>query len=104
MPKQYSAKLKIQIVKELIQGEKTVDEVAKAYNVHPNLASAWRRQFMEKGPKVFTEDNTIQEYEKRIAELEQLLGKKELEIALLKTTSWARAHEYRRESQAGRNG
>ena len=84
MPKQYSAKLKFQIVLELIQGEKTAGEVAKAYGVHPNSASTWRRQFLEKGPEVFAEDNTIQEYEKRIGELEQLLGKKELEIALLK--------------------
>jgi transposase-like protein len=56
--------------------------VAKAYGVHPNSASAWRRQFMEKGPEVFAEDTTIQDYERRIAELEQLLGKKEMEIAL----------------------
>ncbi len=82
MPKRYSAKLKCQIVIELIQGEKTAGEVAKAYGVHPNSASVWRRQFMEKAPEVFTEDNTIQEYEKRIAELEELLEKKELEIAL----------------------
>jgi len=84
MPKRYSAKLKFQIVMELIQGEKTTGQVAKAYGVHPNSAIAWRRQFLEKGPEVFTEDNTIQNYEKHIAELEQLLGKKELEIALLK--------------------
>ncbi len=84
MPKRYSAKLKFQIVMELIQGEKTAGQVAKAYGVHPNSASAWLRQFLEKGPEVFAEDNTIQNYEKHIAELEQLLGKKELEIALLK--------------------
>jgi transposase-like protein len=84
MPKRYSAKLKFQIVMELIQGEKTAGEVAKAYGVHPNSASAWRREFLEKGPEVFAEDTTIQDYERRIAELEQLLGKKEMEIALLK--------------------
>jgi transposase-like protein len=50
---------------ELIQGEKTAGEVAKAYGVHPNSASAWRRQFLEKGPEIFAEDNTLQEYEKR---------------------------------------
>ncbi len=82
MPKRYSAKLKFQIVMELIQGEKTAGEVAKVYGVHPNSASAWRRQFLEKGPEIFAEDNTLQEYEKRIGDLEPLLGKKELEIAL----------------------
>jgi hypothetical protein len=41
---------------------------------------------------VFAEDNTIQECEKQIAELEQVLGKKEIEIALFKT-SWGRPNE-----------
>ena len=39
---------------------------------------------MEHGPELFSEDDTVKEYERRIAELEQLLGKKEVEIALLK--------------------
>ena len=39
---------------------------------------------LESGAEVFAEDNTVQEYERRIGELEQLLGKKEVEIALLK--------------------
>jgi len=33
---------------------------------------------------VFAEDSSVQEYENKIADLEQLLGKKEVEIAVLK--------------------
>lgn len=84
MPKSYSPKLKFQIVLELLQGDKTPGQVAKAYGVHPNSASAWKRNFLKKGPDVFAKDSTVAEYERQIAELEQLLGKKEVEIALLK--------------------
>lgn len=84
MPKSYPPKLKFQVVMELIQGEKTPGQVAKAYGVHPNSASAWRRTFLEKGPEMFAKDSTVAEYEGRIEQLEQLLGKKEVEIALLK--------------------
>jgi transposase-like protein len=84
MPKSYSPKLKFQIVLELLQGDKTAGQVAKAYGVHPNSAGTWKRIFMEKGPEVFAKDSTVAEYERRIAELEQLIGKKEVEIALLK--------------------
>ena len=84
MPKSYSPKLKFQIVLELIQGDKTPGQIAKAYGVHPNSASAWKRNFLEKGPEIFAKDSTVAEYERQIAELEQLLGKKEVEIALLK--------------------
>lgn len=84
MVKRYSPQLKFQIVLELLRGEKTPGQVAKAYGVHPNSASAWKRTFLEKGPEIFAQDGTVAEYERRIADLEQLLGKKEVEIALLK--------------------
>jgi hypothetical protein len=57
--------------------------VDKAYGIHPNTASAWKRTFLEKGPDIFAQDSVVAQYERRIAELEQLVGKKEVEIALL---------------------
>jgi transposase len=84
MPKRYTPKLKFQIVLELIQGDKTPGQIAKAYGVHPNSAIAWKRTFLEKGPEVFAKDGNVSDYERHIGELEQLLGKKEVEIAILK--------------------
>ena len=84
MAKRYSPKLKFQIVLELLQGEKSVGQVAKAYGVHPNSLGTWKRTVLEKGPEIFAKDGTVAEYERRIADLERLLGKKEVEIALLK--------------------
>jgi transposase-like protein len=84
MPKRYSPKLKFQVVLEVLSGEKSVAQVAKAYGVHPNSVNKWKRDFLHKGPEVFSQDSAIAEYEQRIAQLERLLGKKEVEIALLK--------------------
>lgn len=84
MAKRYSPKLKFQVVLELLEGQKTATQVARAYGIHPNTVTAWKRTLLEKGPEVFAEDGTVAEYERRLAELEQLLGKKEVEIALLK--------------------
>jgi transposase-like protein len=84
MAKRYPPKLKFQVVLEVLSGEKTSGQIAKAYGIHPNSVSAWKRAFLEKGPEVFAQDGTIAQYERRIAELERLIGKKEVEIALLK--------------------
>ena len=84
MPKRYSPKLKFQVVLELLQGEKTAGQIAKMYGAHPNSVNAWQREFLEKGPEIFSQESTVAEYERRLAELEQLLGKKEVEIAMLK--------------------
>lgn len=80
----YSPKLKAQVVLEVLSGEKTPAHVAKAYRVHPNSVQLWKRRFLERAPEIFSEAATVQEYERRIRELEQLVGKKEVEIALLK--------------------
>jgi len=38
---------------------------------------------LEGGPELFSQDTTVKVYESQIHDLEQLLGKKEIEIALL---------------------
>ena len=84
MAKRYSPKLKFQIVLEALKGEQSVAQIAKAYGVHPNSIHKWKQEFLENGPEVFDQEGVVAEYEQRIADLEQLLGRKEVEIALLK--------------------
>jgi transposase len=84
MAKQYSPRLKFQIAMEVLRDHKRPSQVAKAYGVHPNSVSNWAKTVLEEGPELFAQDGTVAEYERRIAELERLLGHKEVEIALLK--------------------
>lgn len=84
MARGYSPKLKFQVIRELLTTSKNPTQLGRAYGVHPNTISKWKKIFNEKGPEIFEEDGVVAEYERKIAELEQLLGKKEVEIALLK--------------------
>jgi len=83
-PKRYSAKLKFQVVLEALSGEKTPGQIAKAYGVHPNSVGLWKKVFLERGSSIFSEGKAVDTRDRRIADLERLLGKKEVEIALLK--------------------
>ena len=67
---------------EALGGEKTPGQIAKKCGVHPSSLALWKKALLKRGPEVFGEDGTVQQYERRIAELEQLVGKKEAEIAL----------------------
>lgn len=82
--RRYSPKVKFQVVLEALTGEKTPGQIAKQYGIHPNSVGLWKKEFLERGAELFSEDGTVQEYERRIRQLEQLVGKKEVEIALLK--------------------
>jgi transposase-like protein len=82
--RRYTAKLKFQVVLEALKEQKTPGQIAKAYGVHANSIGIWRHWFVERGAMVFERGEAVSDSERRIAELEQLLGKKEVEIALLK--------------------
>lgn len=84
MTKRYSAKFKFQVVMEVLTDDKTQAQVAKAYGVHPNTVSSWKKTFLEKGPELFAKDNVVAEYERQVADLERMIGQKEVEISLLK--------------------
>ena len=80
--KVYPSKVKYQAVVEVIKG-KAVGEVARAYGFHPTMFSKWRRRVEEMGYQVFDEGKK-DESKNKIDELTRLIGKKEVEIELLK--------------------
>lgn len=61
-------------------------EVARKYGVNPNQLSTWRKQFLENGYQVFesTTEKEISDLRKQVNKLEQIVGKKEVELTLLK--------------------
>jgi len=81
--RRYSPKVKFQAVLEVLEG-KDVAQTARAYGIHPTSIGHWKRKVLESGPELFSADSTVKQYEKKIEELERLLGKKEIEIAFLK--------------------
>ena len=82
--KRFTPRFKFQIVLECLRGEKAIGQIARSYGTHPISIHRWKKAFLEKGPEIFSQDKTIHEYEQKIADLERLIGHKEVEIALLK--------------------
>jgi transposase-like protein len=81
--RRYSPKVKFQAVLEVLEG-KDVGQVSRVYGIHPTSLGHWKRRVLENGPELFSTQTTVKQYEKKITQLENLLGKKELEIAFLK--------------------
>ncbi len=67
MAKRYSPKFKFQVVMELLQGDKSAAQVAKAYGLHPNTVNNWKQKLLDDGTEVYAKDNTVAEYERRLA-------------------------------------
>ena len=89
MPKKrrsFSSEFKAKIALEAIRGDKTINEIATQYEVHPNQVSQWKSQLLERLPEVFSVDKGRKDksIEKERDELYRQIGKLKVEIDWLK--------------------
>lgn len=84
----HSSKVKFQIVLDVLKEKQSQTEIARNYCVHSNLISRWKDQLLKNGHKLFESESNLaapdKEKDKKIDELEQIIGKQTVEIALLK--------------------
>ncbi|MEL7624347.1 MAG: transposase [Clostridiales bacterium] len=62
--RQFSSEFKVKVVLEMLREERTLSEVASAYEINPNQLATWRREFLEKAPGLFDEPKTIKAQQK----------------------------------------
>ncbi len=85
----WPAEMKVRIVEETLGGE-SISSVARRNGVAPNLLYRWRRLMLEGGTIAVSSDDsvtanrTVRQLEARARELERQLGRKTLEVEILK--------------------
>jgi len=81
----YTPKFKFDRVVDSIKSGQ-VSEIARQYGFAANLLSKWRSEFLQKGHTVFDDkpDQDTARLQKKVGQLEQLVGKKEVELNLIK--------------------
>lgn len=80
------AGFKAKVGLEALKGIKTVAQIAREYQVHPNQVSQWKGEVSQRLPEVFETGPTvqIQESEKEIERLERKVGQLTMELDWLK--------------------
>jgi transposase len=88
--RRYSAEEKVRLVEESMQPGMTVSAVARLHGVPPSLLFGWRRRMAEGGLAAVKADDDVvaasrvRELETKIRELERLLGRKTMEVEILR--------------------
>ena len=89
---QHTPDEKAKLVLEAIRGERTINEIASANNIHPNMLSRWKREAEEGLASLFQDDSAKKrkeqrEHEEELNELYVQIGKLSTQIEWLKKKS-----------------
>src|SRR5690349_923179 len=87
--RRHSAEFKAKVALEARKQQRTINEIAACYQVHPVQVQQWKRQLLDALPNLFgsKRDKAEQEQEELLAQLYQQIGQLKVEVDWLKTKS-----------------
>ena len=77
--KKYSAEFKAKVALEAIREEKTINEIASHYGIHPQMVRAWKREFLKNAAKVFEDQKELQRLKRELEKAYRKIGELEVE-------------------------
>jgi putative transposase len=69
--KNYSPEFKAKVVLELLQENKTINEIASKYGILPKSLIEWKKQFLENAALAFDKSSVVKEYKQEIENLKE---------------------------------
>jgi transposase len=88
--RRFSTELKLAVVAETMQPGMSISYVARRHGLSPSLVFRWRRLMSEGGKQAVQADEAVvaasevRRLQDRVRELERLLGRKTMEVEILK--------------------
>jgi len=82
--KKHSAKFKAKVAIEALQERQSLSELSKKYEIHPNMITRWKKEFLERAPEVFENPSEEKQEEKELDKLYSKIGQLEMEREFLK--------------------
>jgi len=75
----YTAQFKARVALEAVKADRSINEIAAEYGVHPQQVRAWKREFLEKMHLAFEKDRDMVALQKELEKAYRKIGQLELE-------------------------
>jgi transposase len=88
--RRFTASMKATVALEAIKGQRTLNEIATTYGVHPTQVAVWKKQVLEQAPTLFTRPAATAEAAAQQERLYEEIGRLTVELDWLKK-KWGHA-------------
>jgi len=85
--RKFTAAFKAQVALEALKERETLAELAKRFDIHPNVISKWKQEFIERADEIFRTQGADDDSEKERERLFAKIGQLEMERDWLKKIS-----------------
>ena len=84
--RKFTKEFKAKVALEAIKGQRTLNELAKEYDVHPNQIGMWKKKLLEVAPEVFSrgKDRDVERAKEERDRLYKKVGQLQIEVDWLK--------------------
>jgi transposase-like protein len=82
--KHFGGDVKLHVVLRLLKGEASAVELAKEINCHPTIIGTWKDRLLKYAPTLFETQRKENEKDKKIEDLERMIGKLTVQNEFLK--------------------
>jgi transposase-like protein len=85
--RKFKAEFKAEVVLSLLTGEKTSAELCREHGITSQTLGNWKQQFLANASRAFDGGSSEDGEDKRVAELERMVGKLAIQLEITKKAS-----------------
>lgn len=85
--RKFNPEFKAEVVLQMVSGMKAAAELCREHQISAQQLGNWKRQFLENASKVFEQPDQESAAARQVAELERMVGKLTMQLAIAKKAS-----------------
>jgi len=86
-PRKFTAEYKAKVVLDILINGKSLGQASREYGIKDSVLSRWKQEFLDRAPILFENGSVADDRDRRIAELERMVGRLTMQLDMAKKVS-----------------
>lgn len=86
-PRKFTAEFKAKVVLDILTNGKSLGQASREYGIKDSVLSRWKQEFLERAPSLFENGTVADERDRRVVELERMVGRLTMQLEMAKKVS-----------------